>query len=263
MIRKELWTDDPNTSERRQTIYALLHHTLKTITLLFNPITPYLSEMLYQKIYRQLEPNLPKSVNFEKWPITNDNLRNKNLEDAFDTMLKTASISYAARQQGKLKRRWPLSQAIIVAPQKTIETLQQLETNFLDLTNVKTAQYLQTAPNYLNNEDWVPTQENDITVYLSKQRDDTLLGEGIMRDLARRIQALRKELGFTPTDILETAHIAELDTESMQLLTPHLEEMANLIRTKKIHLHNNPTEIENTKWHESELDGKKIHITIH
>ena len=263
MIRKELWTDDPQTTERRQTIYALLHHTLKTVTLLFNPITPYLSEMLHQKIYRQLEPNLPESINFEKWPTTNPTLRNQNLETAFDTMLKTASISYAARQQGKLKRRWPLNQTIIVAPQKTLDALQQLETNFLDLTNIKTAQYLTTPPNNINNENWISTQENDITVYISKQRDDNLLGEGIMRDLARRVQALRKELGFTPTDILEAAHIAELDTESTQLLTPYLEEMTNLIRTKKIHLHNNTNEIQNTTWHESELDGKKIHITLH
>jgi isoleucyl-tRNA synthetase len=262
MIRKELWTDDPQTAERRQTIYALLHHALKTITLLFNPITPYLSEMLYQKIYRILEPNLPQSINFEKWPAPNQNLRDKTLEDAFDTMLKTASLSYAARQQGKLKRRWPLSQAIVVAPQKTLDALQQLETNFLDLTNVKTIQYLTNAPNNLNDE-WVSIQENDLTVYLSKQRDDNLLGEGIMRDLARRVQALRKELGFTPTDILEAAHIAELDPESIQLLTPYLEEMANLIRTKKVQLHNNPNEIQNTQWHESELDGKKIHITLH
>jgi isoleucyl-tRNA synthetase len=263
IIRKELWTDDPETAERRQTIYAILHHTLKTVTLLFNPITPYLSEMLYQKIYRQLEPNLPESINFEKWPTTNETLRNKTLEDAFDTMLKTASITYATRQQGKLKRRWPLSKAIIIAPQKTIEALQQLETNFLDLTNVKTAQYLTTTPNDINDENWVTTQENDTTVHLSKQRDETLLGEGIMRDLARRIQALRKELGFTPTDILQAAHIAELDTESTQLLTPYLEEMATLIRTKKVHLHNNTNQITETKWHESELDGKKIHITIH
>ena len=263
MIRKELWTDDPETAERRQTIYALLHHALKTVTLLFNPITPYLSEMLYQKIYRQLESNLPESINFEKWPTINETLRDKNLEDTFDTMLKTTSISYAARQQGKLKRRWPLSKAIIIAPQKTLDALQHLEINFIDLTNVKTAEYLTDVPSYLNDENWVSIQENDITVYLSKQRDDNLLGEGIMRDLARRIQALRKELGFTPTDILEAAHISELDSESMQLLTPYLEEMANLIRTKKVHLHNNPNEIENTKWHESEIDGKKIHITIH
>jgi isoleucyl-tRNA synthetase len=263
MIRKELWTDDPETLERRQTIYALLHHTLKTVTLLFNPVTPYLSEALYQKVYRQLEPNLPESVNFEKWPTTNDQLRDKVLEQEFDTMLKAVSISYAARQQGKLKRRWPLAKAIAVAPQKTIDALKHLDAILLDLTNVKTIEYATQVPDYVGGENWVSAQENDITIFLSGQRDETLLGEGIMRDLARRVQALRKEMGFTPTDVLESAHIAELDEESMQLLKPYLEEMAGLIRTRKVYLHSNRNEVEEAEWHESELDGKKIHINIH
>ncbi len=263
MIRKELWTDDPETLERRQTIYAILHHALKTVTLLFNPITPYLSEALYQKVYRQLQPDLPESVNFEKWPTVNEQLRDKPLEDEFDTMLKAASISYAARQQGKLKRRWPLAKAIAVAPQKTIDALKHLEPIFLELTNVKATEYATAVPDYVGGENWVSAQENDITIFLSGQRDETLLGEGIMRDLARRVQALRKEMGFTPTDILESAHIAELDAESMQLLKPYLEEMAGLIRTRKVYLHETRSEVEEAGWHESELDGKKIFINIH
>jgi isoleucyl-tRNA synthetase len=185
------------------------------------------------------------------------------LEAEFDVMLKAASISYAARQQGKLKRRWPLAKAIAVAPQKTIDALKRLEPIFLDLVNVKTAEYSTAVPEYVGGENWVSAQENDITIFLSGQRDETLLGEGIMRDLARRVQALRKELGFTPTDVLDSAHIAELDAESMQLLKPYLEEMAGLIRTRKVYLHTACNEVEDAQWHESELDGKKIHINIH
>ena len=70
-------------------------------------------------------------------------------------------------------------------------------------------------------------------MFVSGQRDDKLLGEGIMRDLARRVQALRKEMGFVPTETLESVHIAELDAESMGLLEPYLEEMAGLGPSKK------------------------------
>ena len=89
-----------------------------------------------------------------------------------------------------------------------------------------------------------------------------MLGEGIMRDLARRVQALRKEMGFVPTETLESVHIAELDAESMGLLKPFLPEMAGLVRARKVYLHVACSEVE-AKWHESELDGKKIHINIH
>jgi len=262
MIRKELWTDDPETFDRRQTIYALLHHTLKTVTLLFNPVTPFLSEALYQKVYRQLEPELPESVNLASWPTPNSQLLDKTIEEQFDVLLKVVSISFAARQQGKLKRRWPLSKAIVVAPPKILQALKTLEALLLEQTNVKSVDYLTAVPEYVGGENWVSGQEDDITIFLSGQRDETLLGEGIMRDIARRVQALRKEMGFVPTEVLESVHIAELDAESAGLLEPYLEEMAGLVRARKVYLHASPNEVE-AEWHESELDGKKISLNIH
>jgi isoleucyl-tRNA synthetase len=263
MIRKELWTDEPETFERRQTIYALLYHTLKTVTLLFNPVTPFLSEALYQKIYRQLEPSLPESVNMACWPTPNTKLRDRVLEEQFDTLLQTVSIAYAARQQGKLKRRWPLSKAIVVAPEKTLKALRHLETLFLELINVKAAEYSTSVPEYIGGENWVSSQIDDVAVFVSGQRDEKLLGEGIMRDLARRVQALRKEMGFVPTEVLESVHIAELEAESMGLLEPYLEEMAGLVRARKVYLHSSCKEEVDAQWHESELDGKKISLYIH
>jgi len=263
MIRKELWSDEPDTFDRRQTIYALLYHALKTATLLFNPVTPYLSEALYQKVYRQLEPDLPESVNLAAWPVPNGKFRNKTLEQKFETLLNAVSIAYAARQQGKLKRRWPLSKAIVVAPEKTLESLRHLESLFLELTNVKVVECATQVPEWVGGENWVSAQEGDVTVFVSGQRDDTLLGEGIMRDLARRVQALRKELGFVPTEVLESVHIAELDSESMGLLEPYLEEMAGLVRARKVYLHGSREEEVGADWRESELDGKKIYLNIH
>jgi hypothetical protein len=46
------------------------------------------------------------------------------------------------------------------------------------------------------------------------------------------------------------------------LLGPYLEEMAALVRTKKVYIHNSRSEVE-ADWHESELDGKKIRLNIH
>ena len=91
MIRKELWTDDPETLERRRKIYSILHYALKTVTLLFNPVTPYLSEALYQKVYKRLNPKLPESVNNEAWPLPNDKLRDKTVEEEFDTLFRAVS----------------------------------------------------------------------------------------------------------------------------------------------------------------------------
>jgi isoleucyl-tRNA synthetase len=262
MIRKELWTDDPETAERRQTIYAILHYTLKTVTLLFNPVTPYLSEALYQKVYKKFNPKLPDSVNFEQWPTPDETKRNQTLEEEFDVLFKTVSLVNAARQQAKLKRRWPLSKVIVTAPGKAASVLKRQEPLFLELTNVKTAEYAKKVPDYVGGENWVSASEGDVLVFVSGQRDDKLLGEGLMRDLARRVQALRKDLGYVPTDVLEAVHIADLDADGMTLLQPYLEEMAELVRTRKVYLHGSRSDVD-TEWHESKLDGKRIYLNIH
>ena len=262
MIRKELWTDDPEELERRQTIYAVLHHALKTITLLFNPVTPYLSEALYQKIYRKLDPELPGSINFEAWPEPNNEMRDESLEKEFEILFKSVSLAYSARQQAKLKRRWPLREIIAVAPAETLSALKKQETLFLELTNVKSAEYISSVPDYVGGENWISASEGDLFVFVSGQRDKNLFGEGLMRDLARRVQALRKELGYVPTEVLDAVHIAELDEDSRELLEPFLEEMAELVRAQRVHLHDDRNEVK-AEWHESKLEGKKIYILIH
>jgi valyl-tRNA synthetase len=261
MVRKELWTDDPETLNRRLAIYATLWHVLKTVTLLFNPVTPYLSEALYQKVYRKLDSTLPESVNFEGWPKPDEKMRSKTVEEDFQTLFKCVSLVYSARQSAKLKRRWPLSKMVVVASEKVCNAVKNVEDIFLELANVKTAEYCQEASEYTSQEGWVCAVEDDIRVFLDVHRDESLLGEGLMRDLARRVQSLRKELGYVPTDVLEAVHIAELEDESIRLLKPYLKEMEELVRAKNVYLHGSLEEVK-AKWHEHQLDDKKIYIAI-
>jgi isoleucyl-tRNA synthetase len=263
MIRKELWTDDPETLKRRMDVYAMLHYALKTVTLLFNPVTPHLSEALYQKVYRRLDPTLPTSINFNAWPEPVETMYNKVVEEEFDLLFKAASLVYAARQQAKLKRRWPLSTVIVVAMEKNVSALKNVESMFLELSNVKTVEYMPESSSLPQGENWVSAIEGDLTVIISARRDEKLLGEGIMRDLARRVQALRKELGYVPTDILDGVHIAELDDESCGLVSCYLGEMSELVRARKVNLHEKREELPEADWHETELDGKKVYVNIH
>ncbi|MEM2104267.1 MAG: isoleucine--tRNA ligase [Candidatus Bathyarchaeia archaeon] len=265
MIRKELWTDDPETLNRRLAIYAILWHVLKTAVLLFNPVTPFLSEALFQKIYRRADSTLPESVNFEEWPRMNEKLLDKNLEEQFEILLQCVSIVYSARQSAKLKRRWPLRKMLVIASERIRQALQNLNDVLQEFANVKEIEYATELPQELEVEvkagKWVSASEKDIRIYLHAYRDEALLGEGLMRDIARRVQSLRKELGYKPTDILNSVHIAELDEENINLLKPYLNEMAELVRTRKVQINTSRSEIE-AEWHEYSLDEKKIYISI-
>ncbi|MEM2118732.1 MAG: DUF5915 domain-containing protein, partial [Candidatus Bathyarchaeia archaeon] len=255
-----LWTDDPETLNSRLSVYATLWHAMKTVTLLFNPVTPYLSEALYQGVYRKLDPTLAESVNFEAWPEPNEKLRDTRLEENFLAMFKCVSLVYAARQKGKLKRRWPLKRLVVVAEKEVCEKLKELNALFLELANVKTAEFLEKAPAYTSAEEWVSAVEGNIQVFLDTRRDEHLMGEGLMRDLARRVQALRKELGYVPTDVLSTVFVAELDEESMKLLTPFVDELKELIRSKAIYLQ--AKREDGKEWHECQMDDKLLYVAV-
>jgi len=56
-------------------------------------------------------------------------------------------------------------------------------------------------------------------------------------------------------------HLAELDDESTRLLEPYLEEMAELVRTKKVSLHKGRSDV-SAKWYEYTFDGKLVYIAI-
>jgi len=148
-----------------------------------------------------------------------------------------------------------------VAPEEKLTALKDVKDLLLELTNVKTVEFAEKAPKEVGNEGWAAAAENDSQVFVDTQRDQKLLGEGVMRDLARRVQALRKELGYKPTDVLDTVHLAELDEETIQLLQPYLKEMTDLTRTKKIHLLANREDVAR-KWHEFQLDEKKVYVSI-
>jgi isoleucyl-tRNA synthetase len=261
MVRKELWTDDPETLDRRLAVYATLWHVLKTTTLLFNPITPYLCEALYQKVYRRLEHNLPETVNLESWPTPDERMRDKAAEDDFKTLFSVVSLVYAARQSAKLKRRWPLSKMAVVADQKVCRALKDSEDLFLELTNVKSAEYAEALPANASGENWASASEANVQVVLDTARDEKLLGEGLMRDLARRIQSLRKELGYMPTDVLNAVYVADLDEESIRLLTPYVGEMEELVRAKKVQLDSSRGETK-AEWHDYQMDEKRVFIAI-
>jgi len=263
MVRHELWSDDQKTRNRRLTIYATLWETLKTLNLLFNPITPFLCEAMYQQVHKTLDKTLLESVNFEEWPTPNKELTSPELEQDFDTFLKYVSLTYSARQTAKLKRRWPLKKAVLAGPKSAQNAVKKLEALFLELANVKAVEYVDTLEeiNQDLREKGSAASEDNLHALIDTQRDETLLGEGLMRDLARRVQALRKELGFTPTEILEAVYLAELDAESVKLLEPHLKIMAELVRTKKVNLQKTRSELA-VEWHEYKLDKKKVFIAI-
>ena len=84
-----------------------------------------------------------------------------------------------------------------------------------------------------------------------------MTAKGLVKDVARRIQTLRKERGYNPTDVLNVASVLDLDEESQNMIEERKEELAFLVRVKEINFENTCKE-----YKEDDIDGQKIRIGI-
>ena len=83
------------------------------------------------------------------------------------------------------------------------------------------------------------------------------MAKGLVKDLARRLQALRKERGYNPTDVLDTASMLDLDQESLAMLKDKTEELAFLVRVKQVNFTQTCK-----KYKDDDIDGQKIMISV-
>ncbi|MGQ9781209.1 MAG: isoleucine--tRNA ligase [Nitrososphaeria archaeon] len=318
-IRRELWTDEPDTVNRRMTIYSILSHCLKTVDILLHPISPYITEKLYQECFN----NKKESILMEELPTVRGGLINKEFERKFQVIDKIASEVNALRMKAKLKRRWPVEKVVVVFDKMEEFTDQEREIlkENINVKQLEITDDLSSAPLQYNlkpnmqilgrklkgdlpillehltkkstarlserlrknkvaivrlKNKMIKLEEGDFQYFLEPKkdyqfvevtgmkicmktrRDEKLIREGTLRDVARRIQAYRKERGLNPVQIVKNVKIWSDDEELIDTIEEKQEELRFLIRSEKITIAKEYDE----NWKKQEMDDKTLMIYI-
>lgn len=104
-------------------------------------------------------------------------------------------------------------------------------------------------------------EKDSSIIFLNITRNEQLITKGLIKDLARNIQQLRKELGYSPTEILNSALIFNFSDEDIIKIKQYESHLKNLVRVKSIiFLHKD--ESNNIKSKAVDLDGKKVYIFV-
>jgi len=101
------------------------------------------------------------------------------------------------------------------------------------------------------------SRRNNLIGIISTERNEELMAKGLIKDLARRLQALRKERGYNPTDVLNTASVLDLDEESLSMIKNKTEELSFLVRVKQVNFTQTCK-----KYKDDDIDGQKIRISV-
>ena len=113
---------------------------------------------------------------------------------------------------------------------------------------------------YDSAEGYAMSERGSMIVFIATKRDEDLTAKGLLRDLARNLQQLRKECGYNPTEIISSAFIANLEENEISVLSQLREELMYLVRVKSVILSKEPISKTNSKI--VDLEGRKLNICL-
>lgn len=167
---------NPSTSSGQGAI-ATLHYVLIEFSKLIAPFMPFVAEEIYQNLKSQISNFKSKeSVHLEEWPEVSDQYKvssSQTLLEEMEEVRKVVSVGLELRLKQGIKVRQPLNS--VVVPEK----LKPYTSLIKDELNVKKVLF---------------GKEIDLNTKITSE----LKNEGIVRELIRNIQDLRKKAGLVP-----------------------------------------------------------------
>lgn len=134
--RKRYWGGEYNTD--KISAYQTLYTCLATVAKLMAPIAPFFADQLYLDLNAATGKETAESVHLAKFPVCDEALIDKNLEECMQLAQQSSSMILALRRKAEKKVRQPLQKAVIpAADDKTREQLSYIADLIKTEVNVK------------------------------------------------------------------------------------------------------------------------------
>jgi isoleucyl-tRNA synthetase len=183
LVRDRVWITESGSS--KLTALSVLHKTLVTLSKLFAPITPFLSEEIYQGLTR-----FKQSVLESGWPKYDESMIDKKLEEDVELMKEIVEACLSARQQTNLRRRWPVKTVVIVSSdERVVEAVKNCKDMLLTMCNSKDVVASSVEPE----GEFVKVERDFGSVFIEKQLTEEILEEALVREVIREVQEMRKK----------------------------------------------------------------------
>ncbi len=105
----------------KESAYQSLFEALTTLSRLIAPFTPFVAEVLHQRLVRAVAPeSAAESVHLERWPEGDASRRDDALEAGIEAVQRIVRLGHAARNDHNLKTRQPLAAVTVVSTDKDL-----------------------------------------------------------------------------------------------------------------------------------------------
>jgi isoleucyl-tRNA synthetase len=113
---------------------------------------------------------------------------------------------------------------------------------------------------YASADGYAIAENENTLVLIDARRDKDLVIKGLMRDLARNLQQVRKERGYNTTDIIASSYIAGLGEEEILQLQSMEEELKYLVRANNVVI--TKERVKDITYKMIQLEGRELHLSI-
>lgn len=165
----------------------VLYHVVFNLAQVLMPFMPFIAEEIYQNLRPEKSV---ESVNLIDYPEYDSKKIDKELESGMELVRSIASLGLAARISAKMKVRQPLGEIVVAGVKALSDELTKILAEEL---NVRSVRFEKNLP---SGENWETTESAGISVALNKEIPKELIEEGKYRELTRRIQNARKNVGL-------------------------------------------------------------------
>ena len=133
LVRPRMWSEGESVDKRHA--YETIYYVMRKLTGLLAPFCPHITE----EIYRNLRcGNDPASIHLLDWDAGDTALVDTSLEHAVDIVRSFDDACANARQAGKRKLRWPVSEVVVVTNSGPVkDAIERLNAVCRDRANAK------------------------------------------------------------------------------------------------------------------------------
>ena len=174
----------PDDKKDTESANAVLAYVILKLSKAISIFTPFIAEELYQKV-RNFDKEKKISVHLCDYPHANKKFINKKIDDKMSEVRNIAALGLKIRNEAGIKIRQPLA----------LLKIRNFKSEIL-----KNKELLELIKDELNIKEIIFDKNIENEVWLDMNITDELKEEGILRDVLRALQDLRKKTGLTPRD---------------------------------------------------------------
>ena len=96
--------------------YMTLYTALVNLAKIAAPMIPFMTEQIYRNLVCSIDSNAPESVHLCDFPVADESMIDKKLEEDMKAVLKTVVLGRACRNTANIKNRQPIATMFVKAP---------------------------------------------------------------------------------------------------------------------------------------------------